>query len=420
MDVSDESDVGGLAGLKVLLGVSGGIAAYKAAELVRRLGDAGAQVRVVMTAGAQQFITPLTLQALSGHPVRTSLWDPAAEAAMGHIELARWADQLLVAPASANTLARLAHGMADDLLSTLCLASQAPLAVAPAMNQQMWAHAATRHNLAILLARGVTVLGPEHGGQACGEFGPGRLLEPPEIVARLAALRVPGVLAGRRVLVSAGPTYEDLDPVRFIGNRSSGRMGFALAEAAAAAGAAVTLVAGPVHLPTPARVERVDVRSARQMHAAVLSRAAQVDVYIGAAAVADFRPSVVATAKIKKSGAGAAPALALEITEDILAAVAALPQRPFTLGFAAETGDVEAYARGKLERKRLDLIAANRVGEPGSGFDCDDNALLLLGADGWRHDLGRAPKRVLATRLVAIVAERLAHAGRQAQRGAGA
>jgi phosphopantothenoylcysteine decarboxylase/phosphopantothenate--cysteine ligase len=275
-------------------------------------------------------------------------------------------------------------------------------------------------HLAILLARGVTVLGPEHGGQACGEFGPGRLLEPPEIVARLAALRVPGVLAGRRVLVSAGPTYEDLDPVRFIGNRSSGRMGFALAEAAAAAGAAVTLVAGPVHLPTPARVERIDVRSARQMHAAVLSRAAQVDVYIGAAAVADFRPSVVATAKIKKSGAGAAPALALEITEDILAAVAALPQRPFTLGFAAETGDVEAYARGKLERKRLDLIAANRVGEPGSGFDCDDNALLLLGADGWRHDLGRAPKRVLATRLVAIVAERLAHAGRQAQRGAGA
>ncbi|MCE3003368.1 MAG: bifunctional phosphopantothenoylcysteine decarboxylase/phosphopantothenate--cysteine ligase CoaBC [Xanthomonadaceae bacterium] len=399
--------VGTLEGTRVLLGVSGGIAAYKAADLVRRLRDAGAEVRVVMTAGARQFVTPATFQALSGHPVRSDLWDPAAEAAMGHIELARWAEIVLVAPASANTLARLAHGLADDLLSTLCLATSAPLMVAPAMNQQMWAHPATQANVATLGARGVVLLGPDSGGQACGEFGAGRLVEPPAIVERLAALRAPGVLAGRVVVVSAGPTFEDVDPVRFIGNRSSGRMGFAIAAAAAAAGAEVRLVAGPVHLPTPARVARRDVRSAREMHAAVLAAVAGADAYVGAAAVADFRPAVAAPDKIKKTDGAPAPTLLLERTEDILAAVAALPARPFCVGFAAETGDVEAYARGKLQRKRVDLVCANRVGAPGEGFDADDNALLVLGPDGFRLDLGRAPKAVLATRLVELIAQRL-------------
>jgi phosphopantothenoylcysteine decarboxylase/phosphopantothenate--cysteine ligase len=317
---------------------------------------------------------------------------------------------VLVAPASANTLARLAHGLADDLLSTLCLATTAPLAVAPAMNQQMWAHPATRANLATLAARGVRVLGPASGSQACGEVGEGRLLEPPEIVAALVADRAPGPLAGRRVVVSAGPTYEDLDPVRFIGNRSSGRMGFAVAQAAAAAGAAVTLVAGPVHLPTPPGVQRIDVRSAQQMFDAVLPAVDGADAYIGAAAVADFRPADPAAAKIKKSAESPAPQLALVQTQDILAAVAALPRRPFVVGFAAETGEVEAYARAKLERKRLDLVCANRVGVPGAGFDAEHNALLLLGPDGFRLDLGHGSKRELAQRLVAVIAGRLGHA----------
>jgi phosphopantothenoylcysteine decarboxylase/phosphopantothenate--cysteine ligase len=405
--------VGEIDGCRVLLGVSGGIAAYKACELVRRLREAGAEVQVVMTAGAAQFVTPLSFQALSGRPVRSGLWDEAAEAAMGHIELARWADLVVVAPASANTLARLAHGLADDLLSTLCLATRAPLFVAPAMNQQMWAHPATVANLATLRARGVEVLGPDSGGQACGEFGAGRLLEPPEIVARLVAARAAGPLSGRHVLVSAGPTHEDIDPVRFIGNRSSGRMGFAVAAAAAALDARVTLVAGPVALATPPRVTRVDVRSAREMHAAVLARAADCDVYVGAAAVADFRPVAAATAKIKKRAGAAPPSLSLETTEDILAAVAALPRRPLVVGFAAETGDVEAYAREKLERKRLDLIAANRVGEPGTGFDADDNALLLLAPGGFRRDLGHGSKPDLARRLLEEVVARLPVHGRR-------
>ena len=276
-----------LPGVRVLLGVSGGIAAYKAAELVRRLRDAGAQVRVVLTANAERFVTALTFQALSGNPVRSSLWDEAAKGAMGHIELARWADQVLIAPASADLLARLAQGRADDLLSTLCLATAAPLAVAPAMNQQMWAHAATQANLAILRSRGVQVFGPAAGSQACGDVGSGRLLEPPELVAALAAVRAPGELAGQRWLVSAGPTYEDIDPVRFVGNRSSGRMGFAVAAAAHAAGAQVTLVAGPVALPTPHGVTRIDVRSARQMREAVLAAVADSEVFVSAAAVGD-------------------------------------------------------------------------------------------------------------------------------------
>ncbi len=398
----------GLAGRQVLLGVTGGIAAYKAAELVRRLGDAGAVVRVVMTENAARFVTPLTFQALSGHPVRLSLWDEGAEAAMGHIELARWAQDILVAPASADFLARLAHGLADDLLTTLCLASAAPVHVAPAMNQQMWANAATQANIALLRARGVGIFGPGAGAQACGDVGSGRLLEPHELVAALAAARQPGRLSGRRVVISAGPTYEDIDPVRFVGNRSSGRMGFAVAAAAAEAGAQVTLVAGPVHLPTPAGVQRIDVRSARQMHAAVLAEAATADVYVAAAAVGDFRPLEVAAHKIKKRGDGG---MTLELTQnpDILADVAALPQRPLLVGFAAETENVEAYARAKLERKRLDLIAANQVGG-GLGFEAEDNCLTLISADSVTH-LPTAPKRELARQLIDVVAQRLEQRG---------
>lgn len=394
-----------LAGVRVLLGVSGGIAAYKGAETVRRLRDAGAEVRVVLTENAARFVTALTFQALSGNPVRSSLWDDSAEAAMGHIELARWADEVLIAPASADLIARLAHGHADDLLTTLCLATTAPLSIAPAMNLHMWAHAATQANLAVLRSRGATVLGPAEGRMAEPESGPGRLLEPPEIVAGLAASRAPRELAGLKFLVSAGPTFEDIDPVRFIGNRSSGRMGFAVAEAAAREGAEVTLVAGPVALATPAGVERIDVRSAREMRDAVLAQAARHDVFVSAAAVGDFRPSAVAPQKLKKSGDGGLE-LALVQNPDILAEVAALPQRPFVVGFAAETQNVEEYARAKLERKRLDLIAANRVGAD-CGFERDDNALLLLWPGG-REELAQADKRALARALVARIAERRA------------
>ncbi len=398
-----------LAGVHVLLGVSGGIAAYKGAELVRRLRDAGAEVRVVLTENAARFVAPLTFQALSGHPVRTSLWDESAEAAMGHIELARWADEVVVAPASADLLARLAHGFADDLLATLCLATAAPLSVAPAMNQQMWANAATQANLAVLRERGVRVLGPGSGSQACGEFGAGRLLEADEIVARLVERRRPRELEGVRFLVSAGPTYEDIDPVRFIGNRSSGRMGFAVAAAAAEAGATVTLVAGPVHLPTPRDVDRVDVRSARQMHDAVLARAGASDVFVAAAAVGDFRPRDIAPHKLKKATRDSGLELSLVQNPDILAEVAALDPRPFVVGFAAETERVEEYARAKLERKRLDLIAANEVGAE-LGFERDDNALLLLWPGG-REALERGDKADLARALVARIARLRATSG---------
>ncbi|MDR2013938.1 MAG: bifunctional phosphopantothenoylcysteine decarboxylase/phosphopantothenate--cysteine ligase CoaBC [Rhodanobacter sp.] len=397
-----------LAGVRVLLGVSGGIAAYKGAELVRRLRDAGAQVRVVLTENAARFVTALTFQALSGHPVRTSLWDESAEAAMGHIELARWADEILIAPASADLIARLAQGHADDLLTTLCLASTAPLALAPAMNQQMWAHAATQANLGLLRARGVRVFGPACGDQACGESGVGRLLEAVEIVAELVRARGPREMAGQRVLGSAGPTFEDIDPVRFIGNRSSGRMGFAIAAAAAQAGAEVTLVAGPVHLATPAGVARVDVRSARQMRDAVFAHVADCDVFVSAAAVGDYRPQAVAAQKMKKTGQ--ALHLSLVQNPDILAEVAALPRRPFVVGFAAETEHVETHARDKLERKHLDLIVANQVGA-NLGFERDDNALLLLWPDG-RKELPRADKRELARALLACIAAlRTTHGG---------
>ena len=392
---------------RVLLGVAGGIAAYKACELVRRLRERDIEVRVVLTAGAARFVTATTFQALSGQPVRESLWDAGAEAAMGHIELARWADLILVAPASANLLARLAHGMADDLLTTLCLASDRPLWLAPAMNRLMWAHPATQANRDTLLARGARLLGPGSGAQACGEIGEGRMLEPAAIVAELLAQTAGSVLAGCRVLISAGPTHEDLDPVRYIGNRSSGRMGFALAEAAALAGAAVTLVAGPVALDTPSGVtRRIDVRSARQMHEAMLEQARQADIVIATAAVADYRPAQVFASKLKKQGGP----LTLELVEnpDILRELAALRPRPFLVGFAAETENLEAHARAKLAAKGADLIAANAVGA-GVGIETVDNALSVFWAGGART-LPRADKRVLARQLVALIAERRAQA----------
>ncbi|HET6805274.1 MAG TPA: bifunctional phosphopantothenoylcysteine decarboxylase/phosphopantothenate--cysteine ligase CoaBC [Frateuria sp.] len=392
-----------LAQRRILLGVSAGIAAYKSCELVRRLREQGAEVRVVMTEAATRFVGTTTFQALSGQPVRVSLWDEGAEAAMGHIELARWAERVLIAPASADILARLAHGHADDLLTTLCLASAAPLYVAPAMNQQMWAHPAVQANLATLRARGVAVLGPAAGEQACGDIGSGRMLEPAELRDVLAASFGGGALAGLHVVVSAGPTYEDIDPVRFIGNRSSGRMGFAVAEAAVAAGAQVTLVAGPVSLPTPPGVlRRLDVRSATQMREAVLGATA-VDIYIGAAAVGDYRPSAVAERKLKKRD-GAPLVLDLAENPDILKDLAGRQPHPFLVGFAAETHDVAAYAQDKLARKGLDMIAANRVGA-GLGFEADDNALSLYWPGGG-EELPRAPKRELAARLVQCVAAR--------------
>ena len=393
-----------LANLRILLGVSGGIAAYKAAELTRRLRDAGAEVRVVMTQNAERFVTPLTFQALSGQPVRAGLWDEAAEAAMGHIELARWAQQIVIAPASADLIARLAHGFADDLLTTLCLASAAPMAIAPAMNQQMWAHAATQANIATLRGRGVDVLGPAEGSQACGEFGAGRLLEAETIVATLAASHGPKLLSGVRVLVSAGPTHEDIDPVRFIGNRSSGRMGFAVARAAAEQGASVQLIAGPVHLPTPNGVARSNVRSARDMQAAVMQHIPQSDIFISTAAVGDYRPGETAAHKLKKQGK--ALALTLHENPDILAEIGALKKRPMLVGFAAETDNLEEYARGKLARKNLDMIAANRV-DHGVGFDCADNELLLFWPGGSER-LERDDKQALARRLIARISERYA------------
>ncbi len=394
-----------LQGQRILLGVSGGIAAYKSADLVRRLQDAGAEVRVVMTASALHFVGATTFQAVSRHPVRSSLWDAEAEAAMGHIELARWATRVLVAPASANTIARLAQGRANDLLSTLCLATEAPLVLAPAMNRVMWAHPAVQANVATLQARGTTLLGPASGDQACGEVGAGRMLEPLEIVAALSAPAAAPRLAGRRVLVTAGPTFEDIDPVRFIGNRSSGKMGFAVAAAAHALGADVTLVAGPVSLPTPAGVRRIDVRRAAQMRDAVLAALPGHDVYLGAAAVADYTPSETLPQKIKK--AGETLALTLVRTADILAEVAAHPQRPrLVVGFAAETQDMEGYARDKLLRKGLDLIAANDVARPGQGFEGDDNALAVFSRDG-RHDIAHGPKTRVARDLLALVADHL-------------
>jgi phosphopantothenoylcysteine decarboxylase / phosphopantothenate---cysteine ligase len=393
-----------LSNKRILLGVTGGIAAYKSAELVRRLREAGAEVRVVMSAGATRFITPLTLQALSGQPVRSDLFDADAEAARGHIELARWADAVLIAPASANNLARLAQGLADDLLSTLCLATRAPLLVAPAMNHVMWENPATQDNLARLRERGVRICGPGSGGQACGEIGPGRMLEPPELVAEVCGVFATGALAGLNLLITAGPTREPIDPVRFISNRSSGKMGYALAAAAADAGARVTLISGPVALPPPARVEHIPVETAAEMHAAVMARVAACDVFIGAAAVADYRPQKVAPHKLKKQAL--ALHLDLQRTPDILAGVAAVRPAPFTLGFAAETERLAEHARAKRMAKSLDMIAANLVNVPGQGFDADDNALNLYW-EGGECELPRQSKQQLARELIGHIAARL-------------
>jgi phosphopantothenoylcysteine decarboxylase/phosphopantothenate--cysteine ligase len=397
-----------LGGKRIVLGVSGGIAAYKSPDLVRRLREQGAEVQVVMTAGARQFVTPMTFQAVSGRPVRADLWDAEAEAAMGHIELARWADLVLIAPATADLIARLSAGIADNLLTTICLATEAPVYLAPAMNRVMWASAATRENVERLVARGVTMLGPGEGGQACGETGAGRMLEPVEIAEAVAGeAAASGPLAGRHVVVTAGPTREVIDPVRYLTNRSSGKMGFAVARAARRAGARVTLIAGPVSLPTPPGVERVDVESAAEMDNAADKAVRDADVFIASAAVADYRPAAPADRKIKKTE----ESLSLELTRtpDVLAGVAALDERPFTVGFAAETNDVEANARKKLEGKRLDMIAANQVGE-GIGFDCDDNELHVIWPDGDRR-LGPADKCALADELIALIGERLGATG---------
>lgn len=416
-----------LANKRILLGVTGGIAAYKSADLTRRLSEAGARVQVVMTAAATAFVGPLTFQAVSGQPVHTELLDANAEAGMGHIELARWADLILIAPASADFIARLAHGLANDLLSTLCLATDRPLAIAPAMNRLMWQNAATQDNCRLLARRGVKIWGPGVGEQACGEIGAGRMLEPLELrnlvtetigtqeaPAELrpetpapdpsVPLPVPHDLQGLTVLLTAGPTREALDPVRFISNRSTGKMGFAVAEAAALAGARVVLVSGPVSLKTPSGIERIDVESAVEMHAAVMERVHQADIFIATAAVADYRPASPAEQKIKKTR----DTLHLELVRnpDILAEVAALRSyRPFTVGFAAETHDVVRYAEDKRRRKNLDLIAANQVGVAGSGFESEQNELHVLWEGGERV-LPLANKALLGQQLIALIAER--------------
>ena len=379
----DNADLQGLAGKKILLGISGGIAAYKCAELTRRLIERGAQVQVVMTNAAKEFITPLTMQAVSGRPVSDSLLDPAAEASMGHIELAKWADLVLLAPATADLIARMTAGMGNDLLTTLLLATDAPVAVSPAMNQQMYSHPATQENIATLKRRGCEIWGPAAGEQACGDVGMGRMLEPMQLVHRCEDFFQPKPLAGRSVLITAGPTREAIDPVRYITNHSSGKMGYALAEAAAKQGAIVTLISGPVSLATPNKVNRIDVDSAQQMFDAVTANAAQHDIFISCAAVADYRPETIADQKLKKVDGKDDMTIQMVKNPDIVASVASMTEgRPFTVGFAAETQDVEKYARGKLERKNLDMICANDVSVEGQGFNSSSNELHLYWKDG--------------------------------------
>ncbi|MEY3786848.1 MAG: hypothetical protein RIQ94_2623 [Pseudomonadota bacterium] len=394
----------------ILLGVSGGIAAYKSAELVRLFKKQGAEVQVVMTKSAMQFVSPLTFQALSGNPVHSELLDADVENAMGHISLARWADCLIIAPATANIIAKLSHGIADDLLSTLYLAATCPVYVAPAMNQAMWNKAVTRENIETLLRHGVKLIGPEQGDQACGETGFGRLSEPVVICKHLTdALEYQNhspvqCLQGLKVLISAGPTREPLDPVRYLTNRSSGKMGYALANAALKAGAEVTLVSGPVSLTAPNNVQLIKVETARQMYDAVMSKASEHAIYIGAAAVADYSPVVMQPEKIKKQDAQAT--IILQKTKDILADVAGLDKRPFTVGFAAETHNLEDYAREKLIRKKLDMIAANWVGQEQGGFDSEQNALHVFWKSGDKT-FSMMDKTQLAEQLITLIAERL-------------
>jgi len=397
-----------LANKRVLLGVTGGIAAYKSAEIIRRLQDLGANVRVVMTSAGTEFITPLTLQALSGNPVHTELLDTKTEAAMGHIELAKWADVILIAPASANFLAKLVNGEGNDLLSTLCLASRSPLAVAPAMNQGMWRNSSTQHNIEHLRGRGIHIFGPAEGNQACGDVGPGRMTEPEDIAELTADLFETGSLAGKKVVITAGPTREAIDPVRYISNHSSGKMGYALAEAAAEAGADTILISGPVDLTPPDRVETITVISAKEMYDAALKEANGCQLFIASAAVADYRPVQVSEQKIKKS----ANTMSIELVKnpDIVSAVAALQQRPFTVGFAAETPTtddcLENHARSKLERKNLDLVIANDVSDRTIGFNSDDNEVLVVEMQG-SEVIPKINKSILARQLIAKIAQML-------------
>jgi phosphopantothenoylcysteine decarboxylase/phosphopantothenate--cysteine ligase len=391
-----------LNGQHVLLGVTGSIAAYKSPDIVRRLKEQGAEVRVVLTASAEKLVSPTVFQAVSGESVRGDIWDEQAEAGMGHIELAKWADLLLIAPATANIIAQLAAGSAESLLTTICLATEAPVAIAPSMNQAMWNDAATQANCDLLRKRNVRFLGPDEGSQACGDTGPGRMSEPADIVSRLSRGGKSGPLDGLHIMVTAGPTREAIDPVRFVSNRSSGKMGFAVARAAADAGAEVTLIAGPVNLPTPPRVIRVDVESTQQMFDEAMQRIAEIDIYVGAAAISDYRPKAAAVQKIKKS----ADTFSLEMIKspDLLANIAALDSGPFTVGFAAETEKLEHYATDKLNRKKLDMIIANLVGE-NLCFDADDNEVVVLWHEG-RKPLPRLSKPELARQLIELIASR--------------
>ncbi|EHH1180327.1 bifunctional phosphopantothenoylcysteine decarboxylase/phosphopantothenate--cysteine ligase CoaBC [Vibrio vulnificus] len=372
-----------LAGKKILLGISGGIAAYKCADLTRRLKERGAEVQVVMTKAAKEFITPLTMQAVSGRPVSDSLLDPAAEASMGHIELAKWADLILLAPATADLIARMAAGMGNDLLTTLVLATDAPVAVSPAMNQQMYRNVATQENIATLSRRGMEIWGPAAGEQACGDVGPGRMLEPMQLVTLCEQFFQPKPLQDKSILITAGPTREAIDPVRYITNHSSGKMGYALAQAAMQLGANVTLISGPVSLPTPVNVNRINVDSAQEMYDAVMAQASDHDIFISCAAVADYRPATIAEQKLKKTDDSDEMTITMVKNPDIVASVSAMTEnRPFTVGFAAETNDVEVYARRKLEKKKLDLLCANDVSVEGQGFNSSDNAITLYWSQG--------------------------------------
>lgn len=396
-----------LAGKKILLGISGGIAAYKCAELTRRLIERGAQVQVVMTSAAKEFITPLTMQAVSGRPVADSLLDPSAEASMSHIESAKWADLVLLAPATADLIARVAAGMGNDLLSTLVLATDAPIAVSPAMNQQMYRNIATQENIATLARRGMMIWGPGAGEQACGDVGPGRMLEPMELVRHCEDYFGPKPLAGKSIAITAGPTREAIDPVRYISNHSSGKMGFALAQQAKRLGADVTLISGPVALATPAGVTRVNVESAEQMHQQAMHHATQHDVFIGCAAVADYRPEEVAEQKIKKTNDSDSMTLTMVKNPDIVASVAALnSQRPFTVGFAAETQDVARYAKSKLRNKQLDMICANDVSVEGQGFNSNDNMITVYWEQG-EQSLTLASKDEIAQQLLLLISQKL-------------
>lgn len=386
---------------RVLLGVTGGIAAYKSAEIVRRLQEQGAEVRVVMTKGGQEFITPLTLQALSGNPVHTDLLDPQAEAAMGHIELSRWADIIVVAPATASMMSKLARGDGSDLLSTLCLASTAKIALAPAMNQGMWRNAATQTNLEVLKGFGVYIFGPASGEQACGDVGPGRMLEPDAIVRQVGTLFQSGSLTGRKLVISAGPTQEAIDPVRYISNHSSGKMGYAIAEAAAVAGAETILVSGPVNLVCPERVKRVSVTSALEMHKAVLEEVADADIFIGAAAVADYRAADIAEQKLKKNSSDTM-SISLVKNPDIIASVASEHPNVFTVGFAAETENLVEYAKKKRAAKNIHMIIANDVSNQEIGFNSDQNAVTIIEKDN-SETLSIRSKAQLASDLVNII-----------------